>query len=59
MPVQDVVLASLVTALAHKHMAPVPPTLVLAKYRQRLESLVTDAAGMDPLSLVLLDHVFH
>ena len=58
MPVQAVVLASLVTALAHKHMAPVPPTLVLAKHRQRLESLVTDAAGVDPLPLVLLYLVF-
>ena len=41
----------LATALADKHMATVLPNFVLFRRWQRIESLVTDITGMNPLPL--------
>ena len=41
----------LATTLAGKHIATVLPNFVLASHLQRLESFVTDIAGVNPLSL--------
>ena len=41
----------LATTLADKHIATMLPNLVLVRRWQRLESLVTDITGMNPLSL--------
>ena len=41
----------LATILADKHMATMLPKFVLVRRWQRLESLVTDIKGMNPLSL--------
>ena len=41
----------LATTLANKHMATVLPNVVLTRHLQRLESLVTDIAGVNPLCL--------
>ena len=43
----------LATTLADKHMATVLPNCVLVRRSQRLESLVTDITGVNPLSHVL------
>ena len=40
------------TTLAEKHMATVLPKCVLVRRSQRLESLVTDIIGVNPLSLM-------
>ena len=42
----------LATTLADKHMATVLPNFVLVRRWQRLESLVTDITGVNPLSLL-------
>ena len=42
----------LATTLAGKHMATVLPKFVLVRRWQRLESLVTDITGVNPLSLL-------
>ena len=42
----------LATTLADKHMATVLPNCVLVRRSQRLESLVTDITGVNPLSLL-------
>ena len=42
----------LITTLADKHMASVLPNCVLVRHFQRLESLVTDITGVNPLFLV-------
>ena len=42
----------LATTLADKHMATVLPNCVLVRRWQRLESLVTDITGVNPLSLL-------
>ena len=51
--VDDVVgLGLLAITLADKYMATVLPNLVLVRRWQRLESLVTDITGVNPLSLL-------
>ena len=40
----------LATTVAEKHIALVLPNLVLARYLQRLKSLVTDITGLNPFS---------
>ena len=42
----------LATTLADKHMATVLPKFVLVRCWQRLESLVTDITGVNPLCLM-------
>ena len=42
----------LAKTIAGKHMATVLPNVVLGRRRQRLESLVTDITGVNPLSLL-------
>ena len=42
----------LATTLADKHMATVLPNCLLVRRLQRLESLVTDITGVNPVSLV-------
>ena len=42
----------LATTLADKHMATVLPNFVLVRRWQRLESIVTDITGVNPLSLL-------
>ena len=42
----------LATTLADKHIATVMPKFVLVRRWQRLESLVTDITGVNPLSLL-------
>ena len=42
----------LATTLKDKHIATVLPNFVLARHLQRLESLVTDITGVNPLSLL-------
>ena len=52
-PVDDFVgLALLVTTLADKHVASVLPNCVLVRHSKRLESVVTEITGVNPLSLV-------
>ena len=45
-------LEPLATTLADKQMANVLPNFVLVRRWQRLESLVTDITGVNPLSLM-------
>ena len=47
----------LATTLAEKHMANVPPNLVLVRRWQRLKSLETHITGVNPLSLSFLCYV--
>ena len=42
----------LVTTIADKHMATMLPNCVLVRCSQRIESLVTDITGVNPLYLV-------
>ena len=52
-PVDGVVgLELLATTLADKHIATVLPKFVLVRCWQRLESLVTDITGVNPLSVL-------